>query len=641
MGVTYKLTEEVIQYIIREKRENLALSCRALAERASQTFQTNISKSSVNDVLKSAQLSSSVGRRNAENNNLKKFIIPPEKKEIIRQDILGKSQNVSSSQQIAPQLINNKDIKPSPIKPKPIKLGASDDELKNIIKNIDGLSKAEPKKEVDNKAKQDLSREINKNALSKAASDSINQNAQPAEHKTIQKQDSIYSTFHTRERKGHLYNGMGFALLKAAEWEVSDKPFLGNLFKKYVKGPWEKNFEKSCEALIILKLLGIEKLDDTLQYRHHGLWRLSGFSDQPDLEKIYDWVKYLESPQNLIAEYMNESRQIFMEAGGIRFILEDGSKIYFDPSINHLMNSGEHSNSLAITKTLTLLSKLLVSAEHITWLKSVGNDQELYSVVWDMISAFENLPTKKIQTIEILSEAGGKMADFPVVVSKKRFFGFGISSKQKEFKELSKALRWAAKRQYLYPDQKQKIYITDTSTNWFSERLNMPAEQQHRLITFWQENIEEPFRMIVTNCFHKSEQEIIEEYLKKYPDIDKSLENPQIGNPSSVYKHQSVSEQAVFDSIWDIFKDFGLKLHYYAQRHFYSENLPKFSLNDYVSDIYSLPGYLIESEKTLNIILSLPPSFRFYEDLKMTIGKINQAQVQTAENKLIQIEVDY
>ena len=79
MGVIHKLKDEVIQFILQKKSQYPDLSVRRLAEIVSDRFQAKVSKSSVNTVLKSAQLSSPVGRHQAADKE-KIFKIPSEKK---------------------------------------------------------------------------------------------------------------------------------------------------------------------------------------------------------------------------------------------------------------------------------------------------------------------------------------------------------------------------------------------------------------------------------------------------------------------------------------------------------------------------------------------------------------------------------
>lgn len=83
MGVTYKLKQEVTDYILALKRDEPSLSCRKVSELASAHFKKAISKSSVNAVLKEGSLSSPVGRRAGKKAKAEKFKIPEHRKEQI------------------------------------------------------------------------------------------------------------------------------------------------------------------------------------------------------------------------------------------------------------------------------------------------------------------------------------------------------------------------------------------------------------------------------------------------------------------------------------------------------------------------------------------------------------------------------
>jgi hypothetical protein len=80
MGVVYKFTDELVEFILQQKKDNPAYSCRRIADIINEKFQLNVSKSSVNNVIKEAQLSSHVGRRSRQEPLRKKFEIPKEKK---------------------------------------------------------------------------------------------------------------------------------------------------------------------------------------------------------------------------------------------------------------------------------------------------------------------------------------------------------------------------------------------------------------------------------------------------------------------------------------------------------------------------------------------------------------------------------
>ena len=79
MGVTYKLKQEVIDFIVQKKQADPSLSCRKLVTLLEDAFKIDVSKSSVNAVIKEFNLSNPVGRR--ADKAPKNFFIPSERKQ--------------------------------------------------------------------------------------------------------------------------------------------------------------------------------------------------------------------------------------------------------------------------------------------------------------------------------------------------------------------------------------------------------------------------------------------------------------------------------------------------------------------------------------------------------------------------------
>ena len=77
MGVVYKLTEDVVRFIVDRKDAEPRLSCREIADLVAGQYQRVVSKSSVHDVLKEHGVVIPRGRKP----KLAKFQIPLEKKQ--------------------------------------------------------------------------------------------------------------------------------------------------------------------------------------------------------------------------------------------------------------------------------------------------------------------------------------------------------------------------------------------------------------------------------------------------------------------------------------------------------------------------------------------------------------------------------
>ncbi|MCA9401516.1 MAG: helix-turn-helix domain-containing protein [Candidatus Omnitrophica bacterium] len=103
MGVTYKLTDDVVQFIIDQKQNDDSLSCRQISSLIKDKFQLSVSKSSVNNVLKNQQLSNQIGRplkKNTQDDNKAK-----------KRDGKRKSQTQQAARgKKDPPSINNKQI---------------------------------------------------------------------------------------------------------------------------------------------------------------------------------------------------------------------------------------------------------------------------------------------------------------------------------------------------------------------------------------------------------------------------------------------------------------------------------------------------------------------------------------------------
>jgi len=82
MGVTYKLKDEVVRFIISQRQSSPLSSCRQLAEAVSVKFGLRLSKSSVHDVLKESGIVTPRGRKPKNT-----FKIPQEKKKQIQESL--------------------------------------------------------------------------------------------------------------------------------------------------------------------------------------------------------------------------------------------------------------------------------------------------------------------------------------------------------------------------------------------------------------------------------------------------------------------------------------------------------------------------------------------------------------------------
>lgn len=86
MGVVYKLQQDIVDFIIQEKKVNSRISCRKLVDIIKEKFNKDVSKSSINNIIKKEKLSSPVGRTPKKPSKDNLFKIPSDKKNLLRQE---------------------------------------------------------------------------------------------------------------------------------------------------------------------------------------------------------------------------------------------------------------------------------------------------------------------------------------------------------------------------------------------------------------------------------------------------------------------------------------------------------------------------------------------------------------------------
>lgn len=110
MGVVYKLKPEIKMFILQEKQANPILSCRGLAALIEEGFKVKMSKSTINMVIKEANLSMPVGRRRTKRRRLQQA----QQKQIPQQLELEPKQEVVI-QQLEYQVPKKEEILPTPL----------------------------------------------------------------------------------------------------------------------------------------------------------------------------------------------------------------------------------------------------------------------------------------------------------------------------------------------------------------------------------------------------------------------------------------------------------------------------------------------------------------------------------------------
>jgi hypothetical protein len=604
MGVVYKLTDQVKNYILQLKKEDALLSCRSLAQIASEKFSVPISKSSVNTLLKNANLSNTVGRPTGTAVKLQKFKIPAEKKEAIRENL---NRNAGEEIEKIPKITKPANVFPN-----------NETILTNFRISKSQINPATP--------------------IKKPAAPLREQESPPLKQEnevlasTINKETLMHKP---AEPKGHLYDGMGIILLKAAEWEMTDKPFLANLIKKYIQGPVSVDFEKSCCSLMLLKLLGMQNLENINQFKDHALWKLCNLNEK--VLPTFDWIQFIENPQKLVMEYLNEREQILFETHGYRLILENGARIDLDALMMGFLPESRKNKSVSIAKASINLSNIIVSPEYVFNFYLLESGGQFSNEFIDFVESCENVEGKKIISVETIGKQGEKITELPAFLMHRKHFVVGIAPWQKEFKDLTKAARFSAKKEIFFKNT--SFYFSDTTANVPETNCTL------RLLALWRHNEPEPFWGLLVNNHEMSAEYLVNIYLEKWFD-DKYFGKALLSVDSSIPQvFRKIIEPEILKvevhGFWDIFRDYGLCLDRYVREHFLNGLHENVSSAEIISDIYSLPGYYKTNEKEVIVTLAMPPSFKHKAALDYALRIIKIMDVRNYSQQKLNIFIDF
>lgn len=554
MGVTYKLKDEIVEFIILQKKENPRLSCRGLVEIIQEKFQVPVSKSSINSVIKNASLSNPVGRTPLGEKKERKFQLPIQKKSILFPG--------------AP--LPEAPPSPSLAKPKP--------------------------------------------PLAPAKS--------AASPMSFEKP---------------LYDGIGNILLKAAEWEISDKSILGNLLEDNLKAAQLMDLNLGCDVLLYLEMFGIRSLEEISHYHKQGLWILHGLQNRVNPAALERILQEVQDLKKLSLKISYEIPQIFTHIQAARFLLEDGSAVYVDAELTSLWPTSSIGcpACVSLNKAIDLISKQLLNNVQPCVFCSVPGLTSFSTEFYEMLAAFENVPGKRIKNISLMDIQQQELAQFDTIPHQRRYFIAGVWPWQKEFAELVSAGQGAAEKIATTPPFKPKIYYSEIEKP-FPNNDN-PLLLKLRAILLRESPGAAPYLALLTNADSGlcPANEVVATYISNWPNESKTphlsfLQDRHRPEADLMQKDFGHLESNLFTliygipGIWEIMHSLTSALNVFCQRHFFPLNYGNQDLEMMKEHFYDLNGHLWADQNFLFAKLVPPANYLYKKDLEYAMRRVNE-----------------
>jgi len=443
-------------------------------------------------------------------------------------------------------------------------------------------------------------------------------------------------------------DGMGFVFLKAAQWEISKKPFMEKLLEKYVGPAVSKRFGAVSDMFLFSQFLGAKTYEHALAYRGHGLWVLNNFcssnseesQDLSELQKLFQWAKAMKevpSTSNIIMEYIHEKEQAFLEVSGFKLLLEDKSSMIIDAAMSSFgaqetaRSSAE--GTLPINKALTWLSNRLISNIQSAVFHKVPGGEKFDQVFYEIAAAFGNMPGKRICKAMVLNDTGEEIAAFSTIPAQRRTFLIGVGPEQEEFTQLTKTVKWAGKKPFCSQETNENMHFTETKTDFMTRRLGQEGGQ-YRVITVWREEETDPCWMILTNQSAGSGQDILKMYLSRWPYFDGSAGSAVL--PTGQENHTG---EFRVSGLSGMFTDFVEALHQYCQRHFFPKAHDKIDISQFITGIYGIPGSFCETKKAITVRLDAGKACLSRHDLEVAVQRINGRHIFDHRERRLWLEI--
>lgn len=604
MGVVYKFRKEVIDFVLQQKRTDHDLGCRQLAVLTSEKFKIQVSKSSVNAIIKNANLSNVVGRPVSSEPAPKKFQIPSQKK----QQLLDEVRKVK----IESIKIEQKPLNPALEPEQPGKTPVIESRKR-------GFSQAVFSRHVENMRAR------------------------------------------RSQIKGVMREGMGCIFLKAAQWQLSKSSVLGGLLRKHIQGSVPAQFDAFCDILPCLNLLGAHSPDNPCppclpclpaQRTNHALWYLNGLEQPPGDQEISRWdnlVLTVSPSIKFFLEYEKQKRQVFMEAERFEFHLGNGDKVVTDACLTGLGDEDLLARFPACAEqAMTMLSHCVISNNQpAIFLSSAdrlpagGGKQRFPGAVLDMVAAFEGMENKQFKKVLVFDTAGEEIAGFSLFPRKKRFFMLGVWPGQEEFLSLSKNTKTV---EPFYDTVTDKIfYAAAGPATIFQQELKSEGAPL-RSITVLASPESAPTMVILTNCADNAPADILQAFLGRWPNLDAGPAGRAFnaaGSQARSGNGPGLAEGSIpgGQNASMIFQDWGGALNRYCQKQFFGEEITTSGITQLTSMFYSLPGHFLAQEQVFLVSLCPPPAYSCLNALQQAVQRINEAGITDPNGRSLFINI--
>ncbi|MBZ0166965.1 MAG: hypothetical protein K8I00_09165, partial [Candidatus Omnitrophica bacterium] len=420
----------------------------------------------------------------------------------------------------------------------------------------------------------------------------------------------------------------GGMLMLAAFYENMDEALLGSLLSEYNGGAERKDFEKLCNAALLMSSLDINNLG-----KNESIFnKLAGFECSPEAIETLHNTETSEVDKILLPTKIElEGSQLGNLARGYSLLLDSGQNITLDPFLTSIMvDNSDFSYGVPLKSAVDKLSEeLLVNHQPLSF-TAVGPRSDDAAVL-KLMAAFQGCEGHKFNKIKVLGANGEGQLEFAYITEKKRHFIYGIFYTEPEFSKYSKASQWASRQRFVDRSGRAWEYAV-TRSDYPAVQLSGQMGEVN-VVTVWGEARDEPALALVYN-FEKEHKSLLDKYLGFFVQIAQPADGNDLGQSPAVdlVLDGAGDEYLELGHVFEKFKGF-LKQHI-NQQYFTADN-------DGFTDVFALSGALTLGRDVVEVVYdaqAIDPSMCM--KLKKAAKNVNKRKIYDAQHRLLRFYVN-
>ena len=636
MGVVHKLKPEIIEFIIQQKKDNPVLSCRGLTDLVAAAFNVNLSKSSINAIIKDNGLSAPIGRRqNRKKSRIEMPALPAlENKIVPALEVLPNKQELEAKVQAEAKAeaerLEEERIKAEELKRLEEEKRLAEEEVK---KKEEAMLRAAAQAEAEAKRiaeEQEKAKELKRLEEEKLAQEALRkkeeEEAKRLEFERIKaselrriedderkKSEEERASFSIKFDLALDIENSGALLLKAADYLIGASTRIADKIKQELN--YNKNILPEIENIIYAPL----------------------FNKEPDFSQF-------QNAKIINLEVLRILTLALREVRCLKVILSDGSSLYLDGKFHSVWSTSyvPYSFAAPFYNIKDYINNYFYEDRPLIIFNAPGYDIpsiEFFNFIFGLeaqSARFTNLVLygNKFEELEAMTLSS----------TKKRSFVFGLWPWQ--FVSYRKVRSLGEFRPYKFSLQSKDFYIADIELELFL------ANAQKNVIlrgAALKASREDKIRQVVLSNIPvelKSAEEIVSLYLSHWPNLEEAFQDysrkielfTYTANSQPFFSSEKINLGPEENSdLKNTFNKYLEALDLYVRWHFLPSGYENIDFSRTKENFYNLKANLTKSDGVTKVKFEAPVNYAFSKDLAYLARRINEEEVRLRDSSRLVI----